>query len=83
LERSAALAALAVFWMRFENLTFEGGAMSHLRNFFLGGMLLLAASAQGTVFGSVRGVIHDPGADRWTNSLAMITDGYVPLRLPT
>ncbi len=34
--------------------------MSHLRNLFLVGMLLLAAAAQGTVFGSIRGVIHDP-----------------------
>jgi hypothetical protein len=33
--------------------------MSYLRNFFLACMLLLAASAYGTVFGSVQGVIHD------------------------
>ncbi len=33
--------------------------MSYLRNLFLACMLLLAASAYGTVFGSVQGVIHD------------------------
>ena len=33
--------------------------MSYLRSLFLFGTLLLAASAHGTVFGSVRGVIHD------------------------
>jgi len=33
--------------------------MTYLRNLFLVGMLLLAAAAHGTVFGSLRGVIHD------------------------
>jgi hypothetical protein len=33
--------------------------MSYLRNLFLACMLLLAASAYGTVFGSIQGVIHD------------------------